>query len=116
MNTTFGELKNKEVINIIDGARLGHVCDIVFDNNYGKVCGLIVPGSVNTFSFFKKSANSIYIPYNQICKIGEDVILVELFISNTKIKTLKNSSVYNSYISQTQTINNETPENKPLNN
>lgn len=94
MDATFGELKSKEVINIIDGARLGHVSDLVLDENFGKICGLIVPGNTSAFSFFKKSANSIFIPYNQICKIGEDVILVELFIASTKARTLNNSSVY----------------------
>ena len=95
MDTTFSQLKSKEVINVLDGARLGHISDIVLDNNYGKVCGFIVPGTPSFFSFFKSSANSIYIPYNQICKIGEDVILVELYIASTKIKTLKNTNILN---------------------
>lgn len=94
METTFGELKDKEVVNVVDGARLGHISDLVLEDKSGKIIGIIVPGSVSLLSVFKKSANSIYIPYTNICKIGEDVILVELFVTSTKVRTLKNSSVY----------------------
>ncbi len=107
MDTTFSNLKSKEVINILDGARLGHISDIVLDNNYGKVCGFIVPGTPSFFSFFKTSANSIYIPYNQVCKIGEDVILVELYMASTKIKTLKNTTTLS-----TQNITQENIQHK----
>ena len=115
MDTTLGELKNKEVINILDGARLGHICDLVFDDSYGKDCGFIVPGNAPFLGIFKTKANSIYIPYNQICKIGEDVILVELYMTSNKVRTLKNSNVYSSQsvsdkkqecISKTQYKNN----------
>lgn len=107
MDATFGELRSKEVINILDGARLGHISDLVLDDKYGKICGLIVPGSTSFLGIFKTKANSIYIPYNQICKIGEDVILVELYISSTKVRTLNNSNVYSQ-----ETKTQEKPQNK----
>ena len=31
METSFTELRNKEVINVLSGRLLGHVCDIIFD-------------------------------------------------------------------------------------
>lgn len=102
MDATFGELKNKEVINIIDGARLGHVSDLVLDENYGRICGFIVPASTTLFGIFKAKTNSIYIPYNQVCKIGEDVILVELFVSSSKVRTLKSADSL-----QSPSINNQ---------
>ena len=40
---TFCELKEKEVVNVIDGRRLGRLLDIAFTPG-GKITGLIVPG------------------------------------------------------------------------
>ena len=77
METSFTELRNKEVINVLTGKLLGNVCDIVVDFRKNIILGLVVPGSKSFFNFFKPS-QEIYIPYCQICKIGEDVILVEV--------------------------------------
>lgn len=32
------ELRDKEVINVCDGERLGNVCDIDFDEKTGQIC------------------------------------------------------------------------------
>ena len=78
METSFLELRNKEVINVLDGRLLGRIIDLVFDVRTSRILGFIVPGSKSFFSIFK-SCSDIFIPYNNICKIGEDVILVEVF-------------------------------------
>ena len=38
------ELREKEVINICDGEKLGNVCDLDFDVKTGRICSLIIPG------------------------------------------------------------------------
>lgn len=78
MESSFLELRCKEVINIVDGRLLGHITDMTIDLKTSRVTGLVVPVSKGFFSFFK-SPQEIFIPYKNICKIGEDVILVELF-------------------------------------
>lgn len=78
METSFLDLRCKEVINIVDGRLLGHIVDMVVDIRTSRVTGLVVPGAKSFFSFFK-SGQDIFIPYRNICKIGDDVILVELF-------------------------------------
>lgn len=75
-NITFLELKDKEIVNIVDGKRLGRIIDLVFTCT-GYVVGFVAPGNKKLL----KSLNckdSIFIPWNKICKIGDDVILVEL--------------------------------------
>ena len=47
------ELKNKEVINLCDGSRLGYVSDIEIDLDCGSVISLLVPGDARLFSFGK---------------------------------------------------------------
>jgi len=75
--TSFSELRRKEVINICDGARLGHVCDIMLNLCEGCIHALIVPGACKLFGLLRES-EPIIIPIKQIKKIGEDVILVEI--------------------------------------
>lgn len=76
-NTTFSELKRKEVINICDGARLGSVCDLELDEVSGAICSIIVPGPARFLGLIK-SSDELVIPYCKIQKIGGDVILVQV--------------------------------------
>ena len=78
MDVTFLELRCKEVINIIDGKRLGRIIDILFECKTGKICGLIVPGD-RSLNIFRRSED-ILVPWKNILRVGEDVILVELFL------------------------------------
>lgn len=78
MDTSFLELRCKEVVNIVDGRKLGHIVDVVFNLQNGCLLGLVVPGEKSFWNVFK-SGTEFFIPINQIVKIGEDAILVEIF-------------------------------------
>lgn len=73
---TFCELREREVVNVADGRKLGRISDMAFSAN-GNVVGIIVPGEKK---FFKNiaGAENIFIPWKCILKIGSDVILVDL--------------------------------------
>ena len=43
MISTFNELRDRDVINVCDGKRLGFVCDMEIDTACGKILKLIVP-------------------------------------------------------------------------
>ena len=86
METSFLDLKCKQVINVVDGKTLGHIIDIVFDTKSCKVLGLIVPSPATGWLACFRSGKEIFIPFECICKIGVDVILVELYINNDHIK------------------------------
>lgn len=81
MELSFCKLRGKEVVNVCDGRNLGNITDIIFDTTCGRIIGLILPAQKNFFSFFK-SNNDIFIPYNRICKIGKDIILVDIIMQN----------------------------------
>ena len=72
---TFVELRCKEVVNMRDGVNLGHIIDMIFDL-HGRIEGIVAPG-FRRLVFFR-SADDIFIPWCDIKKIGEDIILVEL--------------------------------------
>ena len=70
------ELREKEVINICDGERLGNVCDVEFEIKTGRICNLIIPGPCKVLGILGRDQEYI-ISYEQIQRIGTDVILVE---------------------------------------
>ncbi|MBP2626404.1 MAG: sporulation protein, YlmC/YmxH family [Firmicutes bacterium] len=70
------DLKVKEVINIIDGKRLGAITDIEIDVESGKLTSIVVPGNGRFLGLFGRNEDVI-IPWEKISKIGFDVILVE---------------------------------------
>ncbi len=71
-----GELRQKEVINITDAARLGFVSDVEVSLEAGAIESVIVPGKAKLFNF--GSGGELVITWEKIRRIGEDVILVEL--------------------------------------
>ena len=71
------DLRRKEVINIRDGARLGYVCDVEIDELEGSVDAIVVPGPARFFGLFGRDEDYI-ISWDEIEKIGEDIILVSV--------------------------------------
>ena len=67
------ELQNKDIVNIKDGKKIGNIVDISISND-GAIVGLIIQKV--KFSLFRGN-NDEEIKWNQIKKIGEDVILVD---------------------------------------
>lgn len=70
------DLQNKTVINLIDGKNIGNIIDLNIDDN-GKTTGIIVEKHKFIISYFT-SKKEIIIKWDQIEKIGEDVILVNI--------------------------------------
>lgn len=82
MEVSFLELKSKQVINTVDGKCLGHITDVIFDVVTACTLGFIVPQQSSGFWGLFKGGKEIFIPFNCVCKIGVDVILVELYVEN----------------------------------
>ena len=77
MGTKGLDFKHKEVINIVDGKKLGYVQDVTADLETGVITSVIVPGNNKMFNIFR-SSNEIVIPWEKIKCIGEEIILVEI--------------------------------------
>ncbi|MBQ6860144.1 MAG: YlmC/YmxH family sporulation protein [Clostridia bacterium] len=67
--------KQKEVINIRDGRRMGYVQDVEADFENGMITAIIVQGNNKLFAGNK---NDVVIPWKDITRIGEDTILVDI--------------------------------------
>ncbi len=77
MEVSYNQLKCKEIVNTTNGQRLGKMIDLIFTADCKTVLGLVVQGERKIFS----KNEDIFIPWKDVIKIGEDVILVNLFIS-----------------------------------
>lgn len=74
METSYTELRSKEVVNLQNGVRMGKIIDMIIDSNGKNVLGIVVPGVRRLF----KASEDIFIPWCNITKIGSDVILVSI--------------------------------------
>ncbi len=75
---SLSELRQKEVINTRDGRSLGRVMDIEFCICDGRVTAIVVPGEFCLSAMLRGERAGIVIPWEKICKIGDDVILVDV--------------------------------------
>jgi len=71
------ELKQKEVINTCTCRSLGCPVDIEFDCKTNRLTALIVPGPGKLCCLFGHDSEYL-IPWECICRIGDDIILVEI--------------------------------------
>ena len=72
------DLQHKEVVNIIDGKKMGHIIDTVLGED-GSLESLVVEKHKFIISWFSTHAE-VQIRWPQIEKIGDDVILVKVII------------------------------------
>ena len=68
------DFREKEVVNICDGKKLGCVAEIEFNVCDGRLTAIIVPVEGGFLGLGSKER--IVIPWEKIVRIGEDVILV----------------------------------------
>lgn len=71
------DFQTKDVINIMDGKKLGQVNDIELDVKQGRIESIIVPNYSRFMGLFG-GGTEIIIPWNNIVKIGADVVLVKM--------------------------------------
>ena len=69
------EFQIKDVVNVGDGKKLGNISDIEINLLTGKIDAIVISGTGKLLSIFGKN-EEVIIPWKNIIKIGEDVILV----------------------------------------
>ena len=76
------DIRQKEVINIVNGRRLGTIVDMNFSPD-GRISSIAVPGPFSFLNLVRSNRAEIVIPWESIVKIGDDVILVRVHESST---------------------------------
>lgn len=75
----FSELKSKEVVNLRDCRKMGHVTDFEFDECSGVIQKIIVPGiGGKNWKCLFGCDTEYAIAYQDIKQIGPDVIMVDV--------------------------------------
>ncbi len=77
MGMRISDLQAKDVVNIGDGKRLGTIGDLDIDIESGLIRAIIIPGEARFFGMVG-GGHDYVVAWNQIVKIGSDVILVDL--------------------------------------
>lgn len=93
MNCRIVELKNKEVVNIKNGCRIGCVNDVEVDIKCAKIIAIIVYGKLKCFGLLGREED-IIINWENIETIGDDIILVNYNHNNYRKKRRPN--IFNS--------------------
>lgn len=70
------DLQNKEVIDISSGKRVGAIIDVIISSN-GTIQKLILEDRKTARRFLTNTKDEITMDWNQIIKIGDDIILVD---------------------------------------
>lgn len=75
MGCRMGDLRNKEVVNVHDGTRLGFVSDIEVDTATAALTAVVVYGRLRLLGLLGREPDLV-IPWQDIQLIGDDTVLV----------------------------------------
>lgn len=76
MKCRIEDMRNKEVISIYDGAKLGWVSDIELDTASAMLTALVIYGRPKLFGLLGREED-IVIPWDKIRLVGDDTVLVD---------------------------------------
>ena len=71
------ELQNKNLVNVSNGKNIGNIIDVNIDYQSGNIKSFIIESKGRILTFLNKD-NDMEVKWNDIQKIGEDVILVNM--------------------------------------
>lgn len=75
MDCRLSDLRSKEVISAVDGARLGTIDDVVVDIKTARIAAVVIYN--RSFPFWiLKTRDDFLIPWEKIELIGEDAVIV----------------------------------------
>ncbi|MEG2457630.1 MAG: YlmC/YmxH family sporulation protein [Bacilli bacterium] len=71
------ELQRKDIVNMVDGKKIGKIIDVEIKENDGTMESLVIEKSRYIKNLFN-TEGELLIKFTQIKKFGEDVILVDI--------------------------------------
>ena len=95
MGTRITELHCKEVICIGSGQRLGFISDVEIDVPEGQVLAIIVPGPCRFLGLWGRKDDYV-IPWRCICKMGPDIVLVDIKPEDCRVARQKAGLLFGS--------------------
>ena len=71
------DLQTKEIIDISSGKRLGTIVDVIVDSR-GFIIKMLLDNRRNRAKLFSNNKEDLYIEWQNIIKLGDDIILVDI--------------------------------------
>jgi len=71
------ELGQRDIINLVDGSKLGPVRDVYIDPESGQVLSLVLTGERKYFKLLNAGSDLI-VPWEKVRKVGVHTVLVEV--------------------------------------
>ncbi len=75
MTSRVADLRQKEVISVRDGQRLGPVCDVELDVTAARLKALVIYGRPRLLGLLGRAPDRV-IPWEEVQLIGEETVLV----------------------------------------
>ena len=70
------DLQLKEIIDISTGKKLGNIIDIIIDNK-GYITKILLDNRKSRIRLFQSNKEEFYIKWENILKLGDDIIIVD---------------------------------------
>lgn len=78
------ELVQRDIVNLIDGSKLGVVKDVQIDLTTGQVLALVIGSGERKFYGLLDAGRDVVVPWENIRKIGVHTVLVEVETLSTR--------------------------------
>jgi len=78
------ELVQRDIVNLIDGSKLGAVKDVQIDLTTGQVLALVLGSGERKFYGLLDAGRDLVVPWENIRKIGVHTVLVEVETPSTR--------------------------------
>ncbi|MDY4997027.1 MAG: YlmC/YmxH family sporulation protein [Bacilli bacterium] len=70
------DLQTKEVVDVASGKRIGSIIDVIISSS-GNISKIVLEETKGSRRFLNTSKDEVYLDWQQLIKIGDDIILID---------------------------------------
>lgn len=70
------DLQTKEVVDVASGKRIGSIIDVIISSS-GNISKIVLEETRGSKRFLSTSKDEVYLDWQQLVKIGDDIILID---------------------------------------
>lgn len=70
------DLQTKEVVDVASGKRIGSIIDVIISSS-GNISKIVLEETRGSRRFLSTNKDEVYLDWQQLIKIGDDIILID---------------------------------------
>ncbi len=70
------DLQTKEVVDVASGKRIGSIIDVIISSS-GNISKIVLEETRGSRRFLSTNKDEVYLDWQQLVKIGDDIILID---------------------------------------